>query len=274
MIADCLQALGFEAQETKTYLTLLKTGALTVGNLSRRLGVPRTTLYGYLSRLSDRGLASESLRRGVKVYSAETPDKIVLLFSQRQAQIEAAQKQFMHLLPSLRSDRKSVLTSPRFQLYEGEEGLRNVLKDMLLYSDLETCSFWPIRQMMNVLSSEFFHFHNLERIERKLFTRAIWPQSEAVALKKFPFLGSGPEFQREVRIAPPDVAFSLGYWFYANKVAFLASSSEGFGFIIESQELVETMKAQFEIMWRLSTRLPCSKEDVKSFVAELTRRSR
>ena len=269
MIEKTLAALGFEAAESKVYLTLLKSGAMTVGNLARRLGVPRTTLYGFLARLSDRGLANQSLRKGVKVFSAESPEKILLLFQQKQVQLEAAHKDFQDLLPKLKDQRKAVLSSPRFQLYEGEEGLKNVLKDMLLYSNIESCSFWPIKQMMAILSPEFFQYHNVERIRRNIYTRAIWPVSEAVEIKNFQFLGSGELFRREIRLAPEELSFSMGYWFYANKVAFLASRREGFGFIIESEELVETLKAQFEVVWKISKTLRSKPDDVKDFLVTL-----
>lgn len=269
MIEKTLSALGFESSEAKVYLTLLKSGSMTVGNLAKRMGIPRTTLYGFLSRLSDRGLTSQSLRKGIKVYSAESPDKILLLFQQKQAQLDGAQKDFQGLLPKLKEQRRAVLSAPRFQMYEGEEGLKNVLKDMLLYSDIESCAFWPIKQMMAILSPDFFQYHNTERIRRNIHTRAIWPVSEAVDIKNFQFLGSAEPFRREIRIAPPNLSFSMGYWFYANKVAFLASRKEGFGFIIESEELVETLKAQFEVVWNISKPVSSKPEDVKDFLATL-----
>ena len=76
-------------------------------------------------------------------------------------------------------------------------------------------------------------------------------------------------FKREIRIAPANISFAMGYWFYANKVAFLASRKEGFGFIIESEELVEALKAQFEVVWQISKVLSCKIEDVSEFLRVL-----
>ena len=76
--------------------------------------------------------------------------------------------------------------SPKFQLFEGKEGMKLVLKDMLLYRDIETKSYWPIKAMLEILSEDFFKTLNKERIQRHLITRAIWPQNQIVDIKKHP----------------------------------------------------------------------------------------
>jgi hypothetical protein len=48
----------------------------------------------------------------------------------------------------------------------------------------------------------------------------------------------------------------MGYWVYQNKAAFISSRAEGFGFIIESRELVAMLLTQFELLWSLSTPQP------------------
>ncbi len=80
-----------------------------------------------------------------------------------------------------------------------------------------------------------------------------------VDIKEHPYLGAGEEFLREIRLAPPAIDFSLGYWIYGNKVAFLSSREESFDFIIESSELCQTLKSQFEMVWRAAKVLELEK---------------
>ena len=142
---------------------------------------------------------------------------------------------------------------------------------MLLYSDLETLSFWPIKAMLEILSPAFFRMLNKERIRQRLYTRAIWPRAQVVSVKRHPYLGVGEFFRREIRIAPAGVDFSLGYWIYGDRVAFLSSARESFGFILESAELVEMLRTQFEVIWAQSTRLEVADQDMAPFVAEVKR---
>ena len=144
-----------------------------------------------------------------------------------------------------------------------------MLKDMLLYRDIETQAYWPIKAMVDILSPDFFRYLNKERIKNNLYTRAIWPTSQKVDIKKHPYLGVGSDFKREIRIAPKEIDFSMGYWIYKNKVAFISSRKESFGFIIESKELVDMLLSQFELIWKLSKSIEANSKDTKVFLDEM-----
>lgn len=269
---DILTSLGFAAEEIRVYSALLEHGATAAGALSKKLGVVRSSLYGILKRLQDGGLITQSQRRGVKFFSAQEPEKISLLFDEKIGELRQKQEVYTTLLPLLRTKRSANLLKPTFQLFEGEEGMRNVLKDVLLYHDMETQSFWPIKQMIDVLSPDFFRYLNKIRIENNLYTRAIWPQKQVVDVAKHPYLGVGDAFRREIRITPPEIECSMGYWIYGNKVAFISSRREAFGFIIESAELVEMLLTQFEIIWKLSKPLEVNSGVTEGFLKEVRKK--
>jgi hypothetical protein len=44
----------------------------------------------------------------------------------------------------------------------------------------------------------------------------------------------------------------VGYEIYGNKVAFISSGSENYAFVIESKELVQTLRNQFDFFWKIS----------------------
>jgi hypothetical protein len=158
---------------------------------------------------------------------------------------------------------------PKFQLFEGTEGVQNVLEDMLMYRDCETLAFWPIKSMINILSEDFFRYHNKERIKRNLYTRAIWPREEAVDIHMNPYLGVGDEFRREIRLAPTEINFTMGYWMYQNKIAFLSSRAESFGFVIESQEMMIMQKAAFEVIWNISEKVKVDPVYTQAFLDQM-----
>jgi HTH-type transcriptional regulator, sugar sensing transcriptional regulator len=269
MLENILNSLGLPGDEAKAYLLLLETGSIPVGNLAKKLGVPRSSLYGFLKRLVDQGLVIESIKGGIKRFSAEPPDKINQLFKERIEQLSVGQEQYQKLLPELRAKQPSKLISPKLQLFEGAEGLGNVLKDMLLYYDMETQAFWPQKKMVDILTPDFFRYHNKERIKNNLSVRAIWPEQQIVDIKKHPYFGTGEEFKRNIRIAPKDVDFTMGYWIYGNKVAFISSRKESFGFIIESSEFAHMLLSQFNLLWNLSTELSTDPKDGEPFISAI-----
>jgi len=269
MLAELLAKLGVSEDECKLYALLLESGPIQAGKLASRAGVARSTLYGILNKLCERRLVNQSLKDGVKVFAAQDPATILLLFQQQIDSLKSARENYRQILPTMLARDSASLSTPRFQIFEGGDGLKNVLQDMLLYSDIETAALWPIKTMVSTLTPQFFRYLNKERIRNRLHTRAIWPADQVLDTKDHPYLGTGPEFHREIKIAPVKMQFSMGYWIYADKVAFLSSKQESFGFIIQSEELVDLQKSQFEILWALSKPLSANNSDTENFLEEL-----
>ena len=240
-----------------------------MGVLATKVAVPRPSLYGFLKKLQAKGMVAQSLKNGVKLFSAESPAKIETVFNQQIESLQNKKKLYKEMLPEIEKVMPSKFLSPKFQLYEGNEGVKHVLKDMLLYRDIETQSYWPIKAMVDILSPDFFRYLNKERIKNNLYTRAIWPINQKIDIKKHPYLGVGEDFKREIRIAPKGVDFSMGYWIYKNKVAFISSRKESFGFIIESKELVDMLLSQFEIIWKMSKKIEVDPKNTKVFLDEM-----
>ena len=273
MIEANFAALGLNDEETKTYLSLLEMGPITVGTLAHKLGKPRPSLYGFLKRLQDKGLVTQSEKAGVRIYMAEPPEKVELLFREQIDELSREHRTYLELLPHLQEKMPTDSLRPRFQLYEGAEGLQFVLKDMFLYRNIETFAFWPIKAMVDILSPEFFRHHNKERIRRNIYTQAIWPANQTVSMKTHPYLGTGEAFRREIRIAPKEIDFSMGYWIYNNKAAFISSRKESFGFIIESRELVGMLLSQFRLVWKASKPIYSKPQETEAFIREVNNHS-
>lgn len=269
MIEDLFISLGLSRDESKTYMALLESGPVAAGALAKRMGAPRPSVYGFLKRLVDQGAALQSTKGNVKIFTAASPQALNGLLRDKIEKLESQQTKFQRIMPELEKKIPLGIFNPRFEFFEGREGVRNVLSDMLLYSGIETRSYWPMQAMVDILGDEFFHHHNKIRIRNRTSVKAIWPQNQIVSIKNHPSLGAGKDYLREIRIAPPDIDFSMGYWIYKNKTAFLSSRAESFGFVIESAELAQMMQSQHELMWKNSKKLPIKDEDLKPFLREL-----
>lgn len=253
MLDKILDSLDLNTEAVALYKRLLEGGGTTAGQLARLTGMARATVYDQLGKLADKGLIKQSQHRGVKNYSAAPVKNISKLFDHKIRDLTQTKSEFDKILPLLENTIAKHFIPPRFQLFEGPEAIKNILNDILLYQDIETRSFWPISTSIETLSAAFFKQHNKQRIENNVSIKAVWPQKRIVSTKQHPYLGSGKEHLRQIRIAPLEIDFEMGYWIYGGKVAFLSSQKESIGFIIESRELVEMMSVQHDIIWRLST---------------------
>lgn len=268
MIEGILKKLELKDDEIKAFVFLLENGSQTAGNLAKKTGLSRPSLYGFMYKLQKMELIIESQKNGIKTFTASPKEKVESLFDEKIRELGKTKLSIEKIYSEIVKEGATI--SPKFQLFEGKEGMKLVLKDMLLYRDIETKAYWPIKAMLEILSEDFFRTLNKDRIQSLLTTRAIWPQNQIVDIKKHPYLGTGQKFLREIRVAPKDIGFSMGYWIYGNKVAFISSKKEVFGFIIESKELVEMLSSQFEVMWKLSKPISTKSSDSDSFLKEIS----
>ncbi len=240
--------LGEVAQ--RVYTHLIQYGESTARLLAENLGIPRPSVYDNLKILIENGLVTEQIKNNKKVFQVDDVKNLSRLVKTKIESLEVEKGTIDTLIPSLLKNIS--LTEPKIKMYTGKEGLKQVLNDVLWYKNIEIQSMFPIKEMIEVLGKEYFENHNRQRIRRGISIKAIWPKERAVSMKEYPALGSGKGFLREIRIAPKQMIWDMGYWNYADKVAFVSSRKETFGFIIASSDFSQLLRAQFELIWSLS----------------------
>ncbi len=269
MLQEIFETLGFKEEEIKTYLSLLDAGPSSGGDLAKKMGMPRPTIYGYLDKLVAGGLVVQALRKSVKIYAAEPGEQLRKLYRRKIDDLRSKEKALDNIIPDLEKRAGLSFMRPRFQIFEGRDGMETALQDHLSYENMEMLAFWSIKAAIEATSEEFFWYMNKERIKKNMFLKGIWPVQQSVDVKRYPFMGVGPEFKREIRIAPQGVHASMGYWIYANKVLFSSSSKESVCFIVESAELVEMMSSQHKVIWDMSEPIHPKPQDMKPFLDDL-----
>jgi len=60
------------------------------------------------------------------------------------------------------------------------------------------------------------------------------------------------KYLREIRYTPMEILVGASLSIYDQKVAFITSSKESFGFVIESTEFSQMMKNIFNLVWNMS----------------------
>lgn len=271
MLDEIFEKLGLKKEHSNVYLVLLEDGVMTAGNLAKRLNIPRSTLYGLLNDLAQGGLVLQSEKENVKLWQAVNPENIKTIINEKINTLENTRSNFDVILEKIKSSQKTDFVSPKFNYFEGTEEMRVMLKNVLLYDNLYTELCWPVKDMIKVVGSEFLYEFNKKRIRNNISIRVIWPTDKIGDITKDIFLAPGKEVKREVRIAPEGVDFSMGYWAYGNKVIFMSSKKENFGFIVESKKLRQLLKTQFEILWNISKPLKEEPEMAKKFLEEINK---
>lgn len=270
MIQDIFEVLGFKQEEAKVYLALVESGPRTAAEISRLVGAPRPTVYGYLERLLASGLVSEDNARGTKVFVSAAPARIRTLYRTKIRELRGREDALELLVKDLENKTGGDLLKPRLVNFEGRKALQAAMEEILLARPgTATFAFWPVRAVMQMLSPEYIAYHNKARIKRNIQMQSIWPRNGGIDIGQHPHSAWGPEFKAELRYAPMGVEPQMPYWVYGNKTLFLTSREAPVGYTIESAHMAQQMRTQHEQVWQRSEPVPFDRNAANEFISSV-----
>lgn len=256
MIRDILGTIGFREEESNVYIALIEGGSSSAGALAKKMHLPRPTIYGYLDRLKEAGLAEQTSKSGVKVFQAAPPSTLHDIYKKKINTLQDNARKLDSLVPELEQMSAVAGGKPQIHIFEGAKGAKQLWEDVLLYPNTDTLAFWPVLKMMHSLDEDFIRYHNRIRVEKNIKLKAIWFKDRSVSIKRIPSLKNDQDNLRETRMAPENIDTTMGYWIYGpNKVMLLSTNSAHYGMLIESKEYADLMRAQHGLMWQISTPL-------------------
>src|SRR3989338_3843632 len=267
MITKILKELGISPSATRVYMQLLEYGSSPARRLAENLGVPRPSVYGSLKQLIQKGLVIEREEGSKKVFQTDDPKNLPRLIRSKIEELEQDEKELTHLVPSLIKQVKS--SEPHIKFYPGVDGVKQILYDILWHNKAEVLTMWPFKEMVAVLGNDHLANFNRQRIRRNISILSIFPRDKAVALKDYPFIGIGKEHLRELRLAPQKMTWGMWHAIYDDKVSFISSRKESFGFIVNSHDFAELMRTQFEVIWNASKSVKAEPQWSKDFLRSI-----
>lgn len=236
-IQKTLEKLGLSKKEAAVYLASLQLGDDNLSEIAKAARIPRTSCYNIIKSLISMGLLN-TFKMGTKYhYKAENPDK--LLISLREQELALRE-----IMPQLKSKYREVGGKPAIYFYESAEGIKIILEDILAkqYSLLAVTS---IDDAISVLGDDFMNF--IERRHKKhLRVKLLTHRSEkALKLKK-----RDEAETRQTKFLPSTSQFKTANFIYGDRVAMIDfQSKQPLGLIIEDQNIAETQRMLFEIIW-------------------------
>jgi sugar-specific transcriptional regulator TrmB len=213
--------------------------------LAQKSGIKRSTVYEMLKNLEPIGLITESIKGKRKIYIAAEPEKL-------KRSIKEKEHLLNQILPELRSLDNTGTAKPKITYYEGRDGLRQIYNLALETTTKKVDWVSPIRSIMETVGEKFLEEHIEKRAKEKYWVRSIQITEQQVDTYKYLDPTTFDKTYRKVRFSPPgmDIPNTFGIW--DNKVAIISTRKEGFGLIIESEDLVRTMRVFYELLWSAS----------------------
>jgi len=261
-----LKNLGIPNTAISIFNHLWDFDVLSARQISDALGMPRPTVYDNLKVLVNSGFVLEKEIDNKKYFLLNHKEGI---FQAIEEKIQTLNKEKEDFEKMFNERQVSISTEPKVQFFNGEEGIRQVLKGLLWQSDVETLTMWPISDMVDILGASYLEELNRKRIKKNVSIRGIWPRNKKVNLKEHPYLGVGDKHLRDMRLAPKGLTWDMSYWLYQDTVAFISSERELFGFVVRSKDFANLMKVQFEQIWKISEPIPPQPQYTDKFLESL-----
>ena len=237
---DILIKAGLSPKESSVYLANYELGETTASRISQKSGVKRPTTYIELENLIKKGLVSQSMRKNLKYYTAQSPKMILSILDENKKELE----QNMASIISLGS---AIDKKPTVSYFEGEEGLKEVYRDTLSTPNKEIQSWFA---GLSTIGSDSFQekIYVPERLKRNIHIRTILPNAE----KLKPYVGKNVQQLRKSKMVSAN-KFNIEneiMLYDKNKTAIM-NFSDKIGIIIESPKIHDSIKQIFEIMWEM-----------------------
>ena len=233
-----LKEFGLTAKEVEVYLACLKLGTALVQNIAKKAGTYRTYTYEILKSLKEKGLVGYVIKNGKQYFEVAEPEKLLNILKEKETKIN-------NILPNLKKIYKSSIEKPKVELYEGKEGLKTIL-DNIIKTKKEILVYGSTEKQIQILE---FYFPNYiqRRIKAKIPTRVITEKS----IETIEMLKTQKKEIRESKFIS-GLGFPTVTYIYGDKVAILSLEKDIIGLIIENKDIANTQKQIFELLWKIA----------------------
>ncbi len=228
---ESLKEIGLTNNESKVYLALVDLGPSLAGQISRKTGLHRRTVYDTTEMLIKKGLIGYILKNNRKIFQASNPERFTEILREKQDLISPLVKELSLKFTKTREKEET-------NFYKGKEGLKNIFEDQLNYK--EVLILGASIKAYEVLQF-YFKWYDKARKAKKIKTRII---AQDRSIKRIPL--------SEIKYLPEKYENPVSVNIYGDKVAIILWASQPIAILIKNKEIAQGYRNYFELMWKVA----------------------
>ncbi len=232
-----LQDIGLTSAETRVYLAVLELGSSLAGEISKKTGMHRRSIYDAVERLLQKGLIAFVKKNNRKYFQADHPQKLLLQLKEKEHNLTA-------LLPELALKYSLSKERQEASIFTGVQGLKAIFNDQI-QEQKEILVFGASTDVNTILQYYLPHYENA-RIRHQIPVKIIYDESARndIHLKKSQLL--------QVRFIPQAYRSPSSTNIYGDNVAILLWSDEPLAILIKNKRIAEAYRKFFALMWKIA----------------------
>ncbi|MFH1065303.1 MAG: helix-turn-helix domain-containing protein [Nanoarchaeota archaeon] len=239
MIEEVLSQIGMTNNEIKIYLTLLKSGQLSVNVIGEKSGLHRQVCYDALERLLEKGFVSYTVQNSKKLFRALQPEKLLEFLEQKKELVKQA-------MPELSRLAKLPKEETIVEVMKGRNVIKAILRDVIkLLSEK--------RGELMGMGIDEEKFEEEDRIAIKQYINQIKKlkmKERIIARQGAKIYFEGP--QTEYRLIKPEFFNPNPTFIYGNKIAHIIWGNPVTAVMIANSETYDAYRKYFEMLWKIA----------------------
>ncbi|MFH2063157.1 MAG: helix-turn-helix domain-containing protein [bacterium] len=235
-VASILKSIGLQGSEISTYIVALERGPSTVIDLAKHSKLSRQATYTAIGLLEERGLMSSVLRGKKRFFMAEPPEKLLSYAKRKDVELHDKVDELERLMPELQL--RVGGERPVVRVFEGKEGIKAIIQDMLRSPEKETYEITDLDAMHSILS-----VGDLKELRGS--ARRTGSMIYGIFAGK-PGEGDSIVSDRHVFLPDEESKFGSNIGIYGNRLVCVTFQGKMYSVSIDSEPLVRTMRILFK----------------------------
>ena len=242
MDKEQLLKFGLSKREADAYYYLLKVNESSASELSVQTSESRTNTYDTINTLIKKGLVNYVIKNNQKFFKSTPPNRLLDWINLQMDKLEKQKKEAEVLIPQLSKLRMGETEKISVEVYEGKEGFRSMLKEIVESSKItqkEVLIFGGIAGGLKQFDPVYHERYYNERKKYKIKFRYIYVEGEKHL--------QGP--YSEHRFLPIQYKNFVSTAVHGDEVSLWPLNPTKAIILIRSKNLADSYRKNFEILW-------------------------
>ena len=236
MNKDLLRNAGLTDMEIDVYLAIIDLGSCLAGEITRKTGIHRRTVYDAIERLIEKGLISYIKTNNRKYFEAYPPSKLLEILREKESLLEET-------LPELEQRFEFSKEKKETLFFRGKQALKTVFDDQILEGKevLVIASTIDVDKILDYYFPKF----NLQRKEKNIKMKMLFSKSLKgdKIIKKIPLV--------EVRYLP-EYDSNVSTNIYGNKISIIVWGENPTATLIKEKAIADAYRNYFNFLWEIA----------------------
>lgn len=236
---EILNKIGLSAKEISIYLALLELNTASVGDITRKIDIPRTSIYDILNKMQQKGFVSASETQGNKLYSPTNPEII-------HDKLKTDLGSFKKIIPLLANLGQEKQKYPKIKLHEGLDSIKQIYEESLKLKGMYLYSYLDVSKIPDIFAP-FLENYAKKRAKKNIKAYVISPYSTEAKI----YEQNNEEFLRQtILIDKPWFDLYIELFIYLDKVSIINFGEYKIGITIEDHDIAHSLKNIFMLVWK------------------------